>query len=363
MISARSEASRVPGRGRLRTSRRRTKLPGVAPGERERRLRLAVLGALLLAALEWLSVRGHPSPEYPFVETASDSAEPQVRIPEGLLRLPIVDVHNHLLPRSPEVLERYLDELAAEAARLGVIRVLVGLNVRPLELRPPAYSRLHDDISLAAHYRYPRLYVPLLAGFDPGDPASPDYVERRLATEPWKGIGELDLRNEARHTATPANAPPLMRIYRLAARFRLPVLLHFKVGYGARASQCQAELADAFEANPDTQFIMAHQRATAGMWRFPNVTFQVEGNLGPILPEHSTRTIVGTDFQAKTMEGSGETAYAVSLLRARSALVGLSAEQAAAVAYRNADRLYGLELGAPGGLAPASPIPDRVPRR
>lgn len=304
-----------------------------------------LLGALALAAL--LLALGPPeSPAGPD-GAPSAVAQARARLPAHLGRLPLVDTHAHLLPAAAGELDSYIDNVARDARKCGVVKLLVGLNARPQRLRPPTQSPLHDEISLRAHRKYPDLFVPLLAGFDPTDPAAPAYVERQLRTGLFKGIGELDLRNPIRETVIAADGPVLMKIYALAARFGVPVLLHHCEGHLTTARQGMRELENAFRANPQTQFILGHREASAWWMGSPNVHFQPDAGCDPIGSGAAGRTLLGSDVQlypCDLLPDGFESPYEEMTLPMRQSLVRLSREEARAVAWENADRLFGLGL-------------------
>jgi hypothetical protein len=93
------------------------------------------------------------------------------------------------------------------------------------------------------------------------------------------------------------------------------------------------------------------------MWRFPNVTFQIEGNVGPIQPEHASRTLIGSDLQAEALanqDPNHDNPYAVDLRALKATLVLLSPVQAARVTHRNAARLFSLDLSDSTSVSPVA---------
>ena len=52
----------------------------------------------------------------------------------------------------------------------------------------------HEDTDVLRGYeKYPHLFLPFLANFDPNDPKSIQYVRHQLNNGPWRGVGELFL--------------------------------------------------------------------------------------------------------------------------------------------------------------------------
>ena len=87
----------------------------------------------------------------------------------------------------------------------------------------------------------------------------------------WRGIGEVITRHDdltaltAGETAR-ANHPALMKVYRLAARHDLPVLLHSNLTSLREETPIYlGELEDALRSNPDTRFVLAHAGTSGGV--------------------------------------------------------------------------------------------------
>ncbi len=107
---------------------------------------------------------------------------------------------------------------------------------------------------------------PFISGFNPTDKNAVEHVERMLQWYPgfWQGIGEIITRHDDLTALTygetaRANHPALMPIYKLAAKYDLPVLLHTNItSISAKEPAYLSELEEALEKNPDTRFIWAH---------------------------------------------------------------------------------------------------------
>lgn len=125
---------------------------------------------------------------------------------------------------------------------------------------------------------------PFLVGFNPNDKNADAHIERMLDLYPglFKGIGEVFTRHDDLTAMvlgdTPrANSEAMMRVYRLAARRRLPVVLHANLtSVRERQALYREEIADALEANPDTTIIWAHAGTSGAINRF-------QGELGFLL--------------------------------------------------------------------------------
>lgn len=271
---------------------------------------------------------------------------------------PIVDSHAHVHPGTAGERDAYIDELAAAMARAGVTQALLGLNAkhrRHLRLGP-VFDASHDGWVAAACERHPGRFIPSLGGFDPGLASSVDYVGRKLDSGPWKAVGELDLRNRRKRLRVPADAPSMMRIYRLAARHRIPVSVHYNFDFWTAAESGRAELERAVAANPDVAFITAHQVDLALMRRHSNVwgeyIAQPHGtgmlSLGDALKLDKAlidRIVVGTDAQNPGLVsrgyvwGSDQRAdpvrYEERVARTREDLGALPPDAAEKVAFKN----------------------------
>ena len=109
-------------------------------------------------------------------------------------------------------------------------------------------------------------FSPFITGINPLDQNAAEYIETLLRLHPgfWKGIGEVMSRHDDL-TAFTYGKPPradhsaLMRVYELAARHSLPVLMHHNISSANRRDPIYLpELERAVAANPATTFIWAH---------------------------------------------------------------------------------------------------------
>ncbi len=109
-------------------------------------------------------------------------------------------------------------------------------------------------------------FFPFISGVNPLDRNAVDYIETVLRLYPgfWRGIGELMSRHDDLTAFTygeppRADHPALMRIYDLAARKRLPVLIHHNISSASKRDPIYlTEMERAISANPKTTFIWAH---------------------------------------------------------------------------------------------------------
>ncbi len=142
---------------------------------------------------------------------------------------------------------------------------------------PLYYYSATDDIVAGAVLALPedqrRRLAPFISGFNPTDMNAARHVEALIQRYPglWRGIGEGITRHDdltaltAGETAR-ANHPALMKVYRLAGRYDLPVLLHSNLTSLREETPIYlGELEDALKSNPDTRFVLAHAGTSGGV--------------------------------------------------------------------------------------------------
>ena len=142
---------------------------------------------------------------------------------------------------------------------------------------PLYYYSATDDIVAGAVRDLPedqrRRMAPFISGFNPTDMNAARHVQALIERYPglWRGIGEVITRHDdltaltAGETAR-ANHPALMKVYRLAARHDLPVLLHSNLTSLREETPIYlGELEDALRSNPDTRFVLAHAGTSGGV--------------------------------------------------------------------------------------------------
>ena len=142
---------------------------------------------------------------------------------------------------------------------------------------PLYYYSATDDIVAGAVRDLPedqrRRLAPFISGFNPTDMNAARHVQALIERYPglWRGIGEVITRHDdltaltAGETAR-ANHPALMKVYRLAGRHDLPVLLHSNLTSLREETPIYlGELEDALKSNPDTRFVLAHAGTSGGV--------------------------------------------------------------------------------------------------
>lgn len=147
--------------------------------------------------------------------------------------------------------------------------------IRPayyLDTDAPAYYFSATDLLLANEFlRQPATvrsrFYPFLGGINPLDQNAADYLEMVIDSYPpgfWRGIGEIMSRHDDLTAFTygeppRADHPALMRVYAMAARRDLPVLIHHNItSVNQQEPIYLPELERALAANPETTFIWAH---------------------------------------------------------------------------------------------------------
>lgn len=138
----------------------------------------------------------------------------------------------------------------------------------------------------------PRFH-PFICGFNGTDMYAVEHVERMLDEYDglWHGVGEVfghrdDLTNLTFGETIQGDHPALMKVYELAGRRDLPVVLHNNVSSRGRAAELLYwnEIENAVTKNPQTRFIWAH----AGLSRYFEDIDQLEytARLGALLEKN-----------------------------------------------------------------------------
>jgi hypothetical protein len=246
-------------------------------------------------------------------------------------QLPIFDAHIHYSQPDWDVVppERVLDILA----QANVKRALV--------------SSTPDDGTLKLHQRAPGLVVPELRPYRtrgdmtgwPRDPAVAAYVEDRLRTGVYRGIGEFHL------SAADADAPTVRKFAELAAAHDL--VLHAHVD--------DVTVEKMLTLYPKVLILWAHagmsaSAATVGrlLDRYPQLWVELAlrsdvapgGALDPawraVFVRHADRFLVGTDtWVTSRWESLVEGMQAIQRWLAQ-----LPRDVAEKIAFRNGDRLF-----------------------
>ena len=142
---------------------------------------------------------------------------------------------------------------------------------------PLYYYSATDDIVAQAVQALPEAQrqrlKPFVSGVNPTDMNAADQIEALIQRYPglWFGIGEILTRHDQLTALTEgetprANHPALMRVYKLAARYDLPVLLPSNLtSLREETPIFLSELEAALSANPQTRFVLAHAGTSGGV--------------------------------------------------------------------------------------------------
>ncbi len=275
-------------------------------------------------------------------------SEPRSRV-FAAWSLPLVDSHAHLIPHVS------LERLVTAMDESGVIMALL--------------SSRNPDV-LRAQKRYPKRFIPSFRFESPRgwplDPGALPRLEEDLKKGLFKAIGEVHLRAYANPIVKappyniPVDSPPVLNLVDLAAKYRVPLLIHGE----AEFSQ---ELTRMLGHNRGAKVIWAHAGGGGAdivrqmLEGNPNLYADLsardpwrQGRRAPILDnkgillkawkelleDYSDRFLVGLDAYAP----GDEDRMALFARFHRQVLGQLSREAAEKIAYKNALKLLGLLL-------------------
>ncbi|WP_019396928.1 amidohydrolase family protein [Pseudomonas aeruginosa] len=128
-------------------------------------------------------------------------------------------------------------------------------------------------------------FHPFISGFNPNDMNADAQIRRLLELDPglWQGIGEVFTRHDYLTAliygkAPRANSKAMAKVYRVAAEFDLPVLLHSNItSKRERYPLYLEEFEEALRSNPDVRFIWAHAGTSMEIYR-------TQGKMSFLLP-------------------------------------------------------------------------------
>ena len=149
-----------------------------------------------------------------------------------------------------------------------------------------AYRKLPKDQQARLH--------PFLCGFNPTDKNADKHLRQMLETYPdvWQGIGEVLTRHDDLTALTQddtprANNEAMYRVYRVAAEFGLPVLLHSNITSKRERNPLYiSEINDALAAHTDVNFIWAHAGTSATLHRYQDKLDFLLAELEKLLANH-----------------------------------------------------------------------------
>lgn len=173
--------------------------------------------------------------------------------------LPLVDVHNHLIPgMTAETIIGLMDQA-------GIQKMVLMAN-RIAWTRPMGWE---DGLVLDLHGKSPQRLIPFLTTARRGGVSSDDfaryveYVEGQLKTGQFKGMGEFMVKHfaiagsadvAAPELSEPADSPFMAEMMRLGTKYGVPLVFHMET-----TADSIAALDRALTAHPQTKVIWAHQ--------------------------------------------------------------------------------------------------------
>ena len=157
------------------------------------------------------------------------------------------------------------------------------------------YSGTIENLSPEQQKRF----IPFLSGFNPDDKNAVNHIRRALELNPgfWQGIGEVFTRHDDLtaliHGSAPrANSEAMMKVYKLAAEFDLPVLLHSNItSKRERNPLYLEELEEALGKNPEVKFIWAHAGTSKELHRHQEELDFIRPLLKELLDKYNNLTI------------------------------------------------------------------------
>ena len=117
---------------------------------------------------------------------------------------------------------------------------------------------------------------PFITGFNPTDLNAAAQLEQMIKTDPkvWQGVGEVFTRHDDLSAITEGETPranhqALKKLYKMAGKYDLPVLLHSNLtSKRDKGWLYLEELEDALESAPETRFILAHAGTSGTLHRW-----------------------------------------------------------------------------------------------
>ncbi|MDX2319490.1 MAG: amidohydrolase family protein [Moritella sp.] len=151
----------------------------------------------------------------------------------------------------------------------------------------PVYYYSYTDSILVNHLsksKYQNRLHPFITGFNPTDLFAAEHIEELLRSNPgfWKGIGEILTRHDTLSKLTlgeqsRANHPALMKVYKVAAKYNLPVILHSNITSEREKSPLyKSELEEVLVKNRKTKFIWAHGGSSSTLLKSQRLDFLID---------------------------------------------------------------------------------------
>ena len=137
-------------------------------------------------------------------------------------------------------------------------------------------------------------FFPFLSGFNANDKNAATHIRRTLKMNPgfWQGIGEVFTRHDDVTALMQGNTPranneAMIKVYRVAEEYDLPVLLHSNItSKRERNPLYLEELEEALSKNPDVRFIWAHAGTSMELHRHQEELDFLHPLIKRLLDEH-----------------------------------------------------------------------------
>jgi hypothetical protein len=188
--------------------------------------------------------------------------------------------------------------------------------------------------------------VPLIYAFDPADPDSWSYVEERLATGSYGGVGEIEFLHTRMGIEKPVHSSTMDRIYEALEESRGIFHLQADVGKDPALAQQVNEL---IQNHPGIRFVwfgsdQCFEAPNPGNLICTVFPTRSESLLTSLSPDQRKRVVMGTDHSPKGFNSSSAghlpyDSFGEGVEALRTALNPLPAEAAADIGHANFDRL------------------------
>jgi len=263
-------------------------------------------------------------------------------------RGPIVDTHVHTALDNPQ--GPFALALLAEMNKHGVSRVVIQTDHSPdVTVHPgllSVYRETEDTWGKIASV-CPRI-LPLIYAFDPADDSSWDYVQERLNTGHFAGVGEIEFVHSKLGIRKPVHSKTMDRIYETLAA--TGGIFHFQAET-RNEPDLSVEIEALIRSYPKIRFIWfagQHCFAMKGVSNlactlFPNDYMQ---RFGPFPDEGQARVVLGTDhspagFHSASTGHLPYESFGEGISAARRLLSGIGPQLQDDVAHGHFDRLVG----------------------
>lgn len=294
--------------------------------------------------IEVLSKYNPNEKDLEWILEARKNSKPDQTLMELYWDLTLIDIHNHDA-ENPNAIQKWQN--------YGIDRIVLFGNISE-----PSAQR--TDKQAWEHYRKaPSAVYPSFAGFPIYEPEGVSIVKEKLE-QGYLNIGEI----AAASTYSPVlsnvvwkaqhpNDGHLPEIYELAAKYRVPILLHIDPPNGIVIEHFEAAL----EQHPDTLFIFAHANAFnspeniehllanhnnvymdffAGFTAYNTESAHKLKDFIPLMEQYPDRFFISTD------SGFGLTAEQAAIALYETIDL-LSAETALKIAYQNYEKIIELQ--------------------